>query len=53
MTDYKKYTICPECGAPISFNSGCYSCPACGYGKCGKGVIRAALMFAIILLVGG
>jgi ribonucleoside-diphosphate reductase alpha chain len=26
---------CPECGNAIQFESGCVTCAACGYSKCG------------------
>lgn len=26
--------ICPECGSPIAFESGCVICKSCGYSKC-------------------
>lgn len=28
-------TTCPECSAPVVRQSGCTSCPTCGWGKCG------------------
>lgn len=27
--------LCPECGSPVRFESGCIVCKACGYSKCG------------------
>ncbi len=27
--------VCPECGHPITYESGCVTCIACGYSKCG------------------
>lgn len=27
--------VCPECGSPISHESGCVVCTQCGYSKCG------------------
>lgn len=26
--------ICPECSGPVTFQSGCLSCPSCGYSTC-------------------
>ncbi|MFZ1683402.1 MAG: ribonucleotide-diphosphate reductase subunit alpha, partial [Candidatus Zixiibacteriota bacterium] len=26
--------ICPECGSPMAFHSGCYACSSCGYSNC-------------------
>jgi len=26
--------ICPECNGPMIFDSGCFSCPSCGYSNC-------------------
>jgi hypothetical protein len=34
MTD-KVLAQCPECGAPLRKASGCLTCLACGWGKCG------------------
>ncbi len=31
----KRLARCPECGNPLVKASGCTSCPACGWGKCG------------------
>ena len=28
-------SLCPECGGPLTHESGCVICPACGYSKCG------------------
>lgn len=28
-------TACPECAAPVVRQSGCATCPSCGWGKCG------------------
>ena len=28
-------TECPECGAPLQFEEGCYTCRNCGYSNCG------------------
>lgn len=27
--------LCPECSAPIAAASGCVTCVACGWGRCG------------------
>ena len=27
--------LCPECAGPLARASGCVTCPACGWGKCG------------------
>ncbi len=26
--------ICPECGGAMAFDSGCFTCPSCGYSNC-------------------
>ena len=26
--------ICPECGGGMTFDSGCFTCPSCGYSNC-------------------
>jgi ribonucleoside-diphosphate reductase alpha chain len=26
--------ICPECGSPMAFDAGCFTCAACGYSTC-------------------
>ncbi|PWB74761.1 ribonucleotide-diphosphate reductase subunit alpha, partial [candidate division GN15 bacterium] len=28
------FEMCPECSGPIKFESGCFSCPSCGYSTC-------------------
>ncbi len=33
--NYKHIRVCPECAGPVSHNSGCVTCAACGWGKCG------------------
>lgn len=45
---------CPECGVRLEFGSGCYFCPSCGYGKCGKYKAHASIAFivAAFLVVG-
>ena len=30
----KSTTICPDCSAPVHFESGCITCQGCGYSKC-------------------
>ncbi|MGI5839682.1 MAG: vitamin B12-dependent ribonucleotide reductase [bacterium] len=30
-----RVNACPECGNPITYESGCVTCPSCGYSKCG------------------
>lgn len=30
-----KANVCPECGSPITYESGCVTCLSCGYSKCG------------------
>lgn len=30
-----RVNTCPECGGPIIYESGCVTCSACGYSKCG------------------
>jgi hypothetical protein len=27
--------VCPECSGPLARNSGCVTCIACGWGRCG------------------
>lgn len=41
---------CPECGQMLQFGSGCYHCPDCGYGKCGRvrGAARVSLLAVMI-----
>lgn len=35
--EIKKYgKRCPECGEPLLATAGCYSCPNCGFSKCGE-----------------
>ena len=29
------YVYCPECGAKVIHESGCVTCPSCGWGMCG------------------
>jgi hypothetical protein len=26
---------CPDCGGPLAVQSGCVTCPRCGWAKCG------------------
>jgi ribonucleoside-diphosphate reductase alpha chain len=26
--------LCPECGTPLRFEEGCYTCPSCAYSRC-------------------
>ncbi len=28
-------THCPDCNGPVAHTSGCVTCVACGWGKCG------------------
>lgn len=30
-----KLAHCPDCNGPLSHGSGCVTCLACGWGKCG------------------
>lgn len=32
---YQHIRVCPECAGPVAHNSGCITCRACGWGKCG------------------
>ena len=34
FSSHKKNVICPECGAELLPEGGCYSCRTCGYSKC-------------------
>ena len=29
------YVYCPECGTRVIHESGCVTCPSCGWGLCG------------------
>jgi len=29
------YVFCPDCGAPVVHESGCVTCPSCGWSLCG------------------
>jgi len=29
------YVYCPECGTRVIHESGCVTCPSCGWGMCG------------------
>jgi len=31
------YPACPDCGAPLVPQGGCWICPACGFEACGVG----------------
>ena len=42
---------CPECGVRLEFGSGCYFCPSCGYGKCGKYRNHAILAGCVVLIL--
>ena len=33
--DKSTTALCPECGAPLSFEGGCNICKSCGWSKCG------------------
>jgi len=35
MAEQKGDVLCPECGSAMKFSEGCFSCPNCGYSKCG------------------
>lgn len=32
---YQHIRVCPECAGPVAHNSGCVTCSACGWGRCG------------------
>ncbi len=34
LDNKKTITICPECGGTVYHESGCVTCPSCGYSKC-------------------
>ncbi len=36
VTDYtfKNITTCPDCGSTVQHQSGCVTCPSCGFSKC-------------------
>ena len=34
INNKKSITTCPECGSTVYHESGCVTCPACGYAKC-------------------
>jgi len=34
-TVYLRIRVCPECAGPVAHNSGCVTCRACGWGRCG------------------
>ncbi len=31
---YKNIVNCPDCGGPVQHQSGCVTCPSCGFSKC-------------------
>ncbi|MEE9190892.1 MAG: adenosylcobalamin-dependent ribonucleoside-diphosphate reductase [Candidatus Neomarinimicrobiota bacterium] len=31
---YKNIVNCPDCGGPVQHQSGCITCPSCGFSKC-------------------
>jgi len=33
--DAHDYVYCPECGTLVIHESGCVTCPSCGWGLCG------------------
>lgn len=52
MRDCKRIKTCPECGTDLQFGSGCYFCPECGHGKCGKHeAIRTGASFILMLFL--
>jgi hypothetical protein len=53
MIDMKKIKECPDCGAQLQFASGCYFCPQCGAGQCGKTIsafVITLLCLAVVVL---
>jgi len=34
-TKQEEYIYCPECGVKLIHESGCVTCPSCGWGLCG------------------
>lgn len=52
MTDMKRVKDCPECGTTLQFGSGCYHCPECGFGRCGKHeAIKTAASFVLMVVL--
>lgn len=50
MNDLKKIHVCPDCGDTLQFGSGCYHCPSCGYGKCGRAIVQNIGCFGLVLI---
>ena len=48
MRDQKR--VCADCGAQLQFGSGCYFCPECGWGKCGRAVDHV-VAFTVMMMV--
>lgn len=52
MTDMKRVKDCPDCGTSLQFAGGCYICPNCGHGKCGRfEAVTTGLAFFISLVL--
>lgn len=32
--NFHSRNVCPDCGAPMRPDSGCFFCPVCGYSRC-------------------
>ena len=42
---------CPECGAWLTFESGCAMCKNCGYSVCGR-LFETVAAFGLVLMLG-